>query len=93
MASRLSVFIDSDVFILALRYPQDKRSRANGAFLEKVRSGDLRGMTSIHNVLEVSGILSFNLPASVDRLITWSARHFRDRAPCLALTSRELLAA
>ena len=55
------IFIDSDVFVLDLRYGRDKRGALNRQFLERVRSKKIRGVTSIFNLLEVCGILSFNL--------------------------------
>jgi predicted nucleic acid-binding protein len=55
------IFIDSDIFVRDLRYPRDINQEANQRFLEKVRSGKIRGATSIFNLLEICGILSFNL--------------------------------
>jgi hypothetical protein len=57
------VFIDSDLFVRDLRYPRDARTEGNGKFLDLVRSRKIRGATSIFNLLEVCGILSFNLSA------------------------------
>ncbi|WP_219855744.1 type II toxin-antitoxin system VapC family toxin [Candidatus Hakubella thermalkaliphila] len=73
---RVKVFIDSDIFIRDLRYPKDQRFRENSAFLEQVYKGKLKGFTSIYNVLEVCGILSFNL--SEERLLELYAG-FRDK--------------
>ncbi len=56
-----SVFIDSDIFIRDLRYPRDVRTKTNRAFLDQMRARKSLGVTSIFNVLEVCGILSFNL--------------------------------
>ncbi|GFP22369.1 hypothetical protein HKBW3S06_01597, partial [Candidatus Hakubella thermalkaliphila] len=72
----MKVFIDSDIFIRDLRYPKDQRFRENSAFLEQVYKGKLKGFTSIYNVLEVCGILSFNL--SEERLLELYAG-FRDK--------------
>ncbi|MBI2502543.1 MAG: hypothetical protein HYW07_04840 [Candidatus Latescibacteria bacterium] len=50
--------LDSDLFVLDLRFRDDPRYPANKAFLE------IRGApraTTIYNLLEVCGILSFNL--------------------------------
>ncbi len=56
------IFVDSDVFLIDLRYPRDRRFSANGRFLERLRGrGD--GVTTIFNLLEVCGVLSFNLNA------------------------------
>jgi hypothetical protein len=54
------VFIDSNVFLIDLRYTRDRLFQVNRAFLDHVR--DTRaGITSMVNILEVCGILSFNL--------------------------------
>ena len=50
--------IDSDIFVLDLRYPNDPRHAANKSFLNNSRRDRI---TTIYNVLEVCGILSFNL--------------------------------
>jgi hypothetical protein len=52
--------IDTNVFVIDLRYKRDRNFSVNKAFLEHVaRAGN--GVTSIFNLLEVCGILSFNL--------------------------------
>lgn len=58
------VFIDSDLFVRDLRYPRDARTEVNQKFLDKVRRRKIPGVTSIFNLLEVCGILSFNLSPS-----------------------------
>lgn len=58
-----AVFLDSDIFVIDLRYPADRHFRDNRRLLHAVRNGRLAGLTSIYNLLEVCGILSFNLPA------------------------------
>jgi len=54
------ILVDSNVFLIALRYPRDVNAAINAQFLErmKVRKD---GVTSIFNLLEILGILSFNL--------------------------------
>lgn len=54
------IFVDTNVFVIALRYPRDPNAAANARFLEGLRKGG-NGATSILNVLETCGILSFNL--------------------------------
>lgn len=56
-----SVFLDSDLFVLDIRYLRDTRIEQNSRFLEKVRTGKIRGVTSIFNILETCGVLSYNL--------------------------------
>jgi predicted nucleic acid-binding protein len=59
--ARVKVFIDSDIFVRHLRYPQDKKSQTNQQFISLVREKRIEGFTSIYNLLEICGILSFNL--------------------------------
>ena len=54
------IFIDTNVFIIDLRYKRDKHFRKNRAFLDFIASSS-KGVTSIFNLLEICGILSFNL--------------------------------
>jgi predicted nucleic acid-binding protein len=54
------VFVDSNIFVIDLRYPRDRHRRANQRFLRRLADrGD--GATTLVNLLEVAGILSFNL--------------------------------
>ncbi|WP_456402492.1 type II toxin-antitoxin system VapC family toxin [Persephonella sp.] len=55
------VFIDSNVFIIHLRYKRDKNFEINRKFLDLVLNDRIKGYTSIYNLLEMTGILSFNL--------------------------------
>jgi hypothetical protein len=52
--------IDTTIFIIDLRYKRDKHFAANRAFLEWVAQ-TRSGVTTLFNLLEVCGILSFNL--------------------------------
>ena len=61
------IFIDSDLFVMDLRYLRDSRSEINSRFLKKIHGNKSSGVTSIFNLLEVCGILSFNL--SSDELV------------------------
>lgn len=54
------ICIDSDIFLIDLRYSADQRAVRTRAFLEHVRASG-QGVTTIFNLLEVAGILSFNL--------------------------------
>lgn len=54
------IAIDSNVFIIDLRYRDDKNFDANRAFLDTIQANG-RGVTSLINLLEITGILSFNL--------------------------------
>lgn len=55
------LFLDSDIFIRQLRYKRDVRFEANQKLLDRIVAGKMRGFTSVFNVLEVCGVLSFNL--------------------------------
>jgi predicted nucleic acid-binding protein len=69
------IFVDSNVFVIALRYRRDRNARANAAFLARLRDrGD--AVTSVVNLLEVCGILSFNLS---ERQLRALYRHFARR--------------
>ena len=50
--------LDSDIFVLDLRFQNDPRYPINKEFLEM---GGRQRATTIYNLLEVCGILSFNL--------------------------------
>lgn len=54
------VFVDTNIFVIDLRYQRDKKYRVNQNFLEDI-AGSRTGITSIFNLLELCGILSFNL--------------------------------
>lgn len=57
---KIPVFIDTNVFVIDLRYKDDANFRINRNFLDFV-SENGKGSTSILNLLELCGILSFNL--------------------------------
>jgi hypothetical protein len=59
----MKVFIDTDIFVRNLRYKDDKNIIENDRFLDLVQKKELIGFTSIYNLLELCGILSFNLSA------------------------------
>mgnify|MGYP001408361920 CR=1 FL=1 len=61
------VVIDSDVLLLAFAYPNDDRQKVNQKFLESVQTA--QPATTIYNVMEVLGQLSFNL--SSEQLDEW----------------------
>ena len=60
VTEKRTIFLDTNIFVIDLRYRRDPHYGVNRAFLEKVR-GDRNGRTSIVNLLELCGILSFNL--------------------------------
>jgi hypothetical protein len=71
------IFLDTNLFVIHLRYPDDAHYRMNRRALERVGRRGI-GMTSVVNVLEICGILSFNLsPASLIELYVHFARRYR----------------
>jgi len=54
------VVIDSNIFIIDLRYQSDRNFAVNSRFLKLV-AAKRRGVVSLINLLEIVGILSFNL--------------------------------
>lgn len=70
------IFVDTNVFVVALRYPRDRNAAVNARFLAALRErGD--GVTSVVNVLETCGVLSFNLnPRQLRALFAYFGRRF-----------------
>ena len=64
--------LDSDIFVLDLRFPNDPRTPANKRLLESLQ---MPRATTIYNVLEICGVLSFNL--STTALLTLYAEFSR----------------
>ena len=54
------IFIDTNIFVIDLRYKDDANFRLNRDFLDFVAE-EGKGSTGIINLLELCGILSFNL--------------------------------
>jgi len=52
--------LKSDIFVRDLRFLRDRDYGANRRFLEALRTAK-NGVTTLYNLLEVCGILSFNL--------------------------------
>jgi hypothetical protein len=64
------VIIDSDVLLLAFAFPNDERQKLNKKFLEIIQTA--QPATTIYNVMETLGQLSFNLSAQqLDRWEDW----------------------
>ena len=68
--------IDAPIFVIDLRYRRDRNFSANRAFLDRIAQG-YPGATTIFNLLEVCGILSFNLgQRQLDALFHYFSRHY-----------------
>ena len=71
------IFVDSNLFVIDLRYPEDAHYRVNRRALDRLRR-DGSGMTSLLNLLEICGILSFNLSVpALHALYAHFARRYR----------------
>ena len=69
------VLVDTNIFVIDLRYKRDAHYKTNRAFLEHI--GEKKnGFTSIVNLLELCGILSFNLN---EKQLTELWFYFQDR--------------
>ena len=55
-----SVLVDTNIFVIDLRYKRDANYKNNRAFLNHISERG-NGFTTIVNLLELCGILSFNL--------------------------------
>ena len=70
------VIIDSDIYLIELRYQRDARYAINARFLDAVRSS--APAISIYTLMEVLGQLSFNLSAqTLAEWETWLLRRYR----------------
>ncbi len=65
------VVLDSNLFVIDLRYHRDRHYRLNRAFLTRL-PGLASAATTLINLLEVCGILSFNLTAQQ----VWELYHY-----------------
>jgi predicted nucleic acid-binding protein len=60
------ILVDSNVFVIDLRYPRDPLHGVNRRFLDRLAERG-SGATTLVNLLEVAGILSFNLNSQQTR--------------------------
>ena len=71
------IVVDTDVFVRDLRYVRDREYKTNRRFLETLRK-EQNGTTTIVNLLELCGILSFNLsPSQLKELFFYFPRRYR----------------
>jgi predicted nucleic acid-binding protein len=54
------ILVDTNVFVIDLRYPRDPLFNVNRRFLDRLAK-EGSGATTLFNLLELAGILSFNL--------------------------------
>ena len=80
------VLVDTNIFVIDLRYKRDVSYRNNRTFLDYI--GERRtGFTTIVNLLEICGILSFNLN---ERQLTELWFYFQDNYQVTVLPSPDL---
>ncbi len=71
------IVVDTDVFVRDLRYVRDRQYKTNRRFLETLRK-EQNGTTTIVNLLELCGILSFNLsPSQLKELFFYFPRRYQ----------------
>ena len=65
------ILLDADILILDIRYPRDDRFATNERFLTTLQENDISRGITLYALLEVIGILSFNLPTDqIQKLFT-----------------------
>lgn len=80
------VLVDTNIFVIDLRYKRDVSYRSNQSFLDFI--GERRtGFTTIVNLLELCGILSFNLN---EKQLTELWFYFQDNYRVTVLPSPDL---
>lgn len=71
------IFVDTNVFVIDLRYQSDPYYRTNKRFLQKTEK-EKNGLTGLINLLELCGILSFNLsPQQVEELFLYFSHRYK----------------
>lgn len=58
------ILLDADILLIDVRYPNDARFAVNRQFLDQLRAGAVAAGITSQALLEVVGILSFNLSAA-----------------------------
>lgn len=78
MGSRQNLtVIDTNIFVIDLRYQRDKNFRVNREFLNRISKSGL-GVTTLINLLELCGILSFNLNLQqLTELFFYFSQHYK----------------
>jgi len=77
MEKKVKVFVDTDVFVIEKRYKRDAKYRETTKLLKKAVKDEIIACTSIYNLLEFCGILSFNLsPENTVRLYLGFAKKY-----------------
>ena len=70
------ILVDANVFVLDLRYARDRLYQSNRAFLDALAASG-NGAVTLYTLLEVAGILSFNLnPRQLRELVVHFPRRY-----------------
>ena len=80
------ILIDTNIFVIDLRYKRDENYKVNETFLEHAADKG-NGFTTLVNLLELCGILSFNLNQN-QLLDLWN--YFYDRYKITVLPEADL---
>ena len=56
------ILLDADILLLDIRYPRDSRFDTNAQLLKALQERALERGITLYALLEVVGVLSFNLP-------------------------------
>ena len=57
------ILLDADILLLDIRYPRDTRFPANEQLLSTLQARGLERGITLYALLEIIGVLSFNLPS------------------------------
>ena len=58
------ILLDADILLIELRYPNDSRFAVNRQLLDNIQAGRVRAGMTVQALLEVVGVLSFNVSAA-----------------------------
>jgi hypothetical protein len=81
--------VDSDVFLIDSRYRRDANFSLNRRFLDELAGGQVEGATTLFNLLEICGVLTFNLNSNqLQGFYADFARHYHVRVLAPQLPER-----
>lgn len=81
------ILLDADILLLDIRYPRDAHFGVNERLLKTLQERELKRGITLYTLLEVVGVLSFNLPAEqIQRFYTLlPGRYGSQVVPALAI--------
>jgi predicted nucleic acid-binding protein len=66
------IFLDSNIFIIDRFFPRDQNYSANRTFLERLEQTESGGQLPYYTLLEICGVISFNLSDKEQRMWLYS---------------------